>query len=132
HQVQRVEDVDIPPEKDVDLGRAAARSRAYVGNAGHYADGLLERTRHREHLYVHGRDAVLSADRNTRKIGLWKDGDGQAENENDAGEREAQHDQQQRPAMRLDEVRQAPGHGSFCAFSPLPASLPAPPVLTWA
>src|SRR5882724_8099210 len=75
----------------------------------------------------------IGANRDTRKIRLRENGNGQAENENDAGEREAQRDQQQRPAMRLDEVRQAPGHGSFSAFSPLPASfLPASPVLTWA
>ncbi len=126
HEVQRVQDVDVPAEEDVDLGGAAAGGRAHVGDPGDEAHLSLDGAGHGHHLDVHRRDAVVGADGDAGEVGLRKDRDRQAEDEDGPAQREAQGHEEERPPVGLDELREAVRHcASFAASSVKVTSAPS-------
>ena len=88
HELQRLENVDIPIQEEIDVGSAALRRRANALDARYavhrFFDGPCDRDEH-----LRGRhDAVINDDDDARKIGLRKDGDGQLKSGVDASRTE--------------------------------------------
>ncbi len=110
HQVLGVADVDVPGEEHADLGGAARRHRAQQRDAWHDADGLFERPRHRLHLHFHGRDAVIHQDDDPREVRLREDRHRQPEQQDRAGHRQAEHGEEDRPALGFHQAGQRGSH----------------------
>src|SRR5262249_58910362 len=88
--------------------------------AGQVANGLSDGSRDRNHLHVHGRDAVVHQNDDARKISLRKERDRQTKQEDQPRQRKTQEDQDQRASVRVNEIGQARCHFSFSSF-PFPS-----------
>ena len=125
HEVQRVEDVDVPAEENADLGGAACGDRAYRRDPRHQTDRLLDRARYAQHLDVDGSDAVVDQYDDAREIGLRKDRDRELEDAEDSGQREGEDDQDEGAAVGLDERSQPARHfGASTKRTSVPSGRP--------
>ena len=81
NEMQRVQNVHIPPKEHADLGRAATGDGPDRRDARNDPDRLLDRPCHGQHLQVDGSDPVVDQDHDPGKIGLREDSDRQLEDE---------------------------------------------------
>jgi hypothetical protein len=87
-QLEGLEHVDVPVEKEADFGGAAAGDGANGDEAGDAVDGVFDGASDSDFHLLDGHDAVVDADDDPGKVGLRKNGDGDAEGEVNAGHRE--------------------------------------------
>ena len=125
HQMQRVQDVHVPTEENVDFGGAAAGDRSHGSDAWNQADRLFERPCHCQHLDIDWSDAVIDQNHDPRKVCLGENGNRNAGDHEHAGKREAQDYQDQPSAMCLNKVRDGARH--FPPSAPVPAKVTCVP-----
>src|SRR6266852_3377679 len=93
--------VGIPIEEKIDFGGAAAGDGLNLQQTRHTVDGFFDRAGdHHEHL-VNGHDAVVHADDNAWKIGVWKNGDGNLKCQKSAHQGQADDQKQNRARQAL-------------------------------
>ena len=99
HDLQRLHDVGLPVEEEIDLRRTAPRRRLDARDPGDAAHGFLDRLGHGDEGLLRGSDAVLRDDDDARKVGLRKQRAGNARQSNEASDRKKGDHEQHRALL---------------------------------
>src|SRR6185312_12349185 len=97
NQQQSLDHVCVPGKEQIDFRRSAAGDGAHRDQTGHGVHRFLDGPRDGDLHLLDGRDSVIDADDDARKVRLWKDGDGNLEREVNAGNGECDGKEDDRP-----------------------------------
>src|ERR1035438_9886822 len=133
HQLQRAEHVHFPRKEQVDFHLPAAGNGLHQPHSLHAVHGFFNRPRYRHQHLVDGRDAVIHADDDARKIRRRKHRHRNRARQIDAHRHQCHDDEDHRLGVPRRPMLAAVPRGVFLTRSPLtwaPPASPSPPTVT--